>query len=109
MLFIEFLAVNIIKRVGRCINWQELQRAYTIAPNGREQAVSIGAASLHFCRNAFPDFDIVGKQIVKYRNDGRTDVAIFAQLQGERYGHGMFPCEPAFAILKIYCARFLAP
>lgn len=68
-----------------------MQSADAVAADGTEQAVKVGAVGVGDRREAAADVVVVGQQVVEDGDNGRADIAVLAQRQGQRYGKGMLP------------------
>ena len=62
---------------------EELQRADAVVAECGQQAVGVRATRADAFGNALADRVAVRKQVVEDVDDGRTDIAVFAQKKGE--------------------------
>ena len=79
---------------------EELQRADAVEAECGQQAVGVRATRADAFGNALADRVAVRKQVVEDIDDGRTDIAVFAQRQGEWDGESVLPCKPVAGVLE---------
>lgn len=86
---------------------QKLKGPDAVTPNGREQAVGIGAGCACTLRDGAADIGVVWEQVIKDGKDRGPGVAVLAQGERVRDRDGVLPGEPLRSILEFDSPRRL--